>query len=125
MAGEVVGNDTFTITKLGAVLKPGTSAWTGYIAGDQMHHSNPSISTTAAAIAVGTVNTANDWGLWIRNTDATNRLEISTNGGSTYTTKILPGQSYRNPCFTGGTSIFIKAITAAVIAEIFAWEVAA
>lgn len=121
MANEIALSVSLRGAKGGTGVSQETTSFNADMAGDQFYKSNPSWSTTGAAIDVGTVDTANDFWLTIYNTDATNYVELSLDGGTNYKLRVPPGKK----CLyfvKGGTSVYRKAITAACVVEVCAAE---
>lgn len=121
MPNEIALSVSLRGAKGGTGVSQETTSFNADMSGDQFYKSNPSWSTTGAAIDVGTVNTANDFWLTIYNTDSTNYVELSVDGGSNYKLRVPPGKK----CLyfvAGGTSVYRKAITAACIVEVCAAE---
>lgn len=121
MANEISIQCRLAGAKGGSGASPETTSFTRDMAGDQFHKTNPSWSTTGAAIDVTPVDTASDFWLRIYNTDATNFVELSLDGGTNYKLRVPPGQA--SLLFVkGGTSVYKKALVAACIVEQLAIE---
>lgn len=86
------------------------------MAGNEIHQGVVSWGTTGAALAVLPVNTASAFRLRIHNLDATNYVELSLDGGTNYKLRVPKGEIYLL-YIVGGTSVYVKANTAACLVE--------
>lgn len=121
MANEISITCRLAGAKGGSGASPETTAFTSNMTGDQFHKTNPSWGTTGAAIDVTPVDTSSDFWLRIYNTDATNYVELSVDGGTNYKLRVPPGHTSLY-FVKGGTSVYKKAITAACVVEQLAIE---
>lgn len=121
MADEIAIIARITATKLGASVGNTGATITADMSGDQMYHATPSISTTAGALTLGPVNQSNAYWLLVRNTDATNAVWLSTDGGTSYGITIPPDGVFFGMIRAGAT-LWSDAQTAACICEVIAVE---
>lgn len=121
MADEITITAKLQASKLSAVVGNTGTAINADMSGDQMYHATPSISTTAGALTLGPVNQSNGYWLFVRNTDATNDVWLSTDGGTTYGIVVAAGKSVLLKVRAGMT-LWADAQTAACICEIVAVE---
>lgn len=122
MANEISITSKLAASKGGTSASNATQTFTIDMAGDQMYHANPSISTTAGALSCSPVDQTARYWLWIRNQDATNEVWISTDGGTTWPDVILPGESMGPRLIAAGRTLWADAQGGACICEVVAVE---
>jgi hypothetical protein len=123
MANEISITARVSASKSGTSVANATTAFTHDMTGDQMFLSNPSITTTAALVSLGTVDTTARYHLFMRNTDATNEVLVSFNGGSTFPLVILPGKSLGPITVAASQTLWLDAQVASCIVEVVAVEI--
>lgn len=121
MADEIATTAKLLASKLSASVGNTGTIINADMSGDQMYHATPSISTTAGALTLGPVNQSNGYWLYVRNTDATNDVWLSTDGGSTYGIVVPAGLAVLVK-IRAGMTLWSDAQTAACICEIVAAE---
>lgn len=91
--------------------------------GSQMCHINPEITTTAAALSCAPVDQTARYHLWIRNTDETNEVQVSFNGGTTYPLVILPQMTMGPVTVAASQTLWLDAQVATCTCEVIAVEI--
>ncbi len=122
MADEITLTAKLSATKGGSNVANITSSFTIDMAGDQMHHSTPAITTTAGALSCAPVDQTGRYWLLIRNQDATNEVWVSFNGGSTYPLVVLPGAEIGPLLIAASMTLWLDAQTATCICEVVSVE---
>jgi len=123
MANEISITARLSASKSGTSAANATTGFTHDMTGDQMFLSNPAITITAALVSLGTVDTTARYHLFMRNTDATNEVLLSFNGGSTYPIVILPGKSMGPITVAASQTLWLDAQVGTCIVEIVAVEI--
>lgn len=93
------------------------------MAGDQMFLANPEITTTAGALSLGPVNTAARYRLLIRNTDPTNEVWLSFNGGTNWPVIIPPGEIVGPLVVAASQNLWADAQAGTCVVEVLAVEI--
>lgn len=122
MANEITVTAKLSANKGSTAVSNATSSFTIDMAGAQMYHANPEISTTAAALSCSPVDQTARYWLFVRNQDSTNEVWLSFNGGSTYPVIVLPGESFGPVLVAASQTLWADAQTAACICEVVAVE---
>lgn len=91
--------------------------------GSQMHHTDPEITTTAAALSCSPVDQTARYHLWIRNVDETNEVLVSFNGGSTWPIVILPKMTMGPITVAASQTLWLDAQVATCTCEVIAVEI--
>ena len=123
MASEITVTARLSASKSSTSVANSSTSYVHDMTGDQMFHSNPSISTTAALLSLGTVDTSARYHLFLRNQDATNEVWLSFNGGSTWPIIILPGKSIGPIVVAASQTLWLDAQVASCIVEVVAVEI--
>ena len=122
MANEISITARISASKAGTTAANATSAFTIDMAGDQVNHTNPLVTTTAALLSLGPVDTTARYHLFMRNQDATNEVWVSFNGGTTFPVVILPGKSMGPITVAASQTLWLDAQVASCIVEVVAVE---
>jgi hypothetical protein len=123
MASEITVTARLSASKSSTSVANSSTSYVHDMTGDQMFHSNPSITTTAALLSLGTVDTSARYHLFLRNQDATNEVWLSFDGGSTWPLIILPGKSIGPIVVAASQTLWLDAQVAACIVEVVAVEI--
>jgi hypothetical protein len=123
MASEITVTSKLAASKSSTSVANLTSSYTIDMAGAQMHHSNPVVSNTAAALSCTPVDQTARYHLWIRNTDGTNEVLVSFNGGSTYPLVILPGKTMGPITVAASMTLWLDPQGADCTCEVIAVEI--
>lgn len=122
MADEISITCKLAASKGSTAVSNLTQSYTVTMSGAQMHHTNPEITTTAAALSCAPVDQTGRYWLWIRNTDATNEVWLSFNGGSTFPVVILPTETMGPILLAASQTLWLDAQTATCTCEVIAIE---
>ena len=123
MANEITVTARLAATKDGTSASNATTSYSHDMAGDQVYHGNPLVTTTAGALSLSPVDSTARYHLFIRNQDATNEVWISFNGGSTWPIVILPGKSMGPITVAASQTLWTDAQSASCIIEVVAVEI--
>lgn len=123
MASEITVTSKLAANKSSTSVANLTSSYTLDMAGSQMHHTNPEITITAAALSCTPVDQTARYHLWIRNTDITNEVLVSFNGGSTWPVVVLPGKTMGPITVAASQTLWLDAQVATCTCEVIAVEI--
>ncbi len=125
MASEINLTSNLSVAKGGTSVASATSTLTTNMQSSLNNMIDTTQTLTAAAdtaVTLGSIATATDYIVRLRNQDATNYVEVSIDGGLTYHMKMMPGEFWGPVRIEGGNVVHAKANTAACIIEIVACE---
>lgn len=122
MANEISITARLAASKGGTSASNATQTFSIDMAGDQVYHANPLISTTAGALSCSPVDQTARYWLFVRNQDATNEVLLSFNGGSTWPVVIPAGKSFGPVLVAASQTLWADAQVAACICEVVACE---
>lgn len=123
MANEITYTSKLAASKGSTSVSNLTQTFNIDMTGVQMFHANPDITTTAALLSCGPVDVTARYHLWIRNTDATNEVLLSFNGGSSWPVVILPGKTMGPITVTASQTLWLDAQVATCTCEVIAVEI--
>lgn len=123
MANEITVTAKLAASKGGTSASNATQSFNIDMAGSQVYHANPDITTTAALLSVSPVDSTARYHLFIRNTDSTNEVLLSFNGGSTWPIVILPGKSMGPITVAASQTLWLDAQIATCNCEVVAVEI--
>lgn len=123
MANEISLSSRLSASKGGTAVANGTTSFTVDMAGTNMYHANPNITTTAGALTLTPVDQTARYWFWIRNQDSTNEVLLSTDGGTTWPLVVLPGECLGPILIAASQTLWADAQTATCTCEVIAVEV--
>ena len=119
MANEITEQATVSVSKSGGGSLAGSGTYQADMTGNNVHSETYDVGTVEEEIDYG-VDIGTPGGVMIKNLDATNYVQIGLTTG-VYVIRLMKGQS----CLfrpDSGTSLFVKANSATVRIQLWAWQ---